>query len=120
MLDKRENEVMRAVYSLCGDSGRCLVSPAELRRILPLKAQGKCTEERLEKTLRALELDDYFELLSTDRKGEKMYVITLHANGFAFRRAGQQLKRNFAAKIVWAVLSAVVAFLVGVVLKKIF
>ena len=81
MLNKRESEVMQAVFSLCREEGRCLVAPADLLKLMP--KQEKYTEEKLEKILRALELDDYFEIISSDRKGEKMYVITLHPNGFA-------------------------------------
>ena len=111
---------MSAVYSLCGEEGSCLVSPADLKRLLPIKEREKYSEEALEKTLRALELDDYFELLSSDRKGEKMYVITLHANGFAYRRQNEKMKRDVAVKLVWAVLSAVLAFIASVLLRLIF
>lgn len=118
MLNRKESEVMQAVFSLCGGEGRCLVAPADLLRHLPPKE--KYTEEKLEKILRALELDDYFEIISSDRKGEKMYVITLHANGFAFKRSSVQMRRDIFFKIVWSIASAVLAFLVGWLLKRIF
>lgn len=118
MLNKKESEVMQAVFSLCGGEGRCLVAPADLLKSLPPKE--KYTEEKLEKILRALELDDYFEIISSDRKGEKMYVITLHANGFAFKRSSVQLRRDLIFKIACSILSAVLAFLVGLLLKKLF
>ena len=118
MLNKRESKVMEVVYSLCDERGICLVSPAELLNLLPEK-EGY-TEEKLEKVLSALELDDYFSLLSSVRKGEKMYVISLHAVGFAFKRTHTQMKRNLAFKIGWAIASAIIAFLVGMILKLIF
>ena len=118
MLNKQESEVMSAVYSLCVGKGVCLISPTELLSMLPQKR--KYTEEKLEKILDALSLDDYFELLSSERKGEKMYVISLRNNGFAFQRVHTQMKRDAALKIVWAVASAVIAFLVGLILKWIF
>ena len=49
-----------------------------------------------------------------------MYVISLKANGYAFKRCFAQMRRDAMAKIFWAVASAIVAFLVGVVLKRIF
>lgn len=118
MLSRRESEVMQAVFSLCREEGRCLVAPADFLRCLPTKQ--KYTEEKLEKILHALELDDYFEIISSDRKGEKMYVITLHPKGFAFHRSSVQRYRNMALRIGWTIASAVLAFLVGLLMKKIF
>ena len=118
MLNKRETEIMNTVYELCHEKGVCLVSPSELLAMLPQR-KGY-TEEQLETILGELALDNYFELLSSERKGEKMYVISLRANGYAFKRYFAQIKRDAAVKIFWAVASAVVAFLVGVILKRIF
>ena len=109
---------MNAIYSLCHEKGVCLVSPDELISLLPQRR--KYTEERVEGILGALALDNYFELLSSERKGEKMYVISLHANGYAFKRCYVQMRRSVALKLTWAILSAVVAFLVGLLLKRIF
>ena len=118
MLNRRETEVMNAVYTLCHEKGVCLISPTELLALLP--PRKKWTEETVEKILGELALDDYFELLSSERKGEKMYVISLRANGYAFKRYFAQMRRDAAVKIFWAVASAVVAFLVGLILKRIF
>ena len=118
MLNKRETEVMNAVYDLCHEKGVALVSPSELLAMLSHK-KGY-TEERIEEILHELSLDDYFELLSSERKGEKMYVISLRTNGYAFKRGYVQMKRNAALKILWAVASAVIAFLVGLLLKWLF
>ncbi len=118
MLNKKETEVMDRIYTLCHEKGVCLVSPAELIALLPLRKSY--TEESVEGILNELALDGYFELLSSERKGEKMYVISLRANGYAFKRSYAQLRRDAAVKIFWAVASAVVAFLVGIILKRIF
>ena len=118
MLNRKESEVMKEVFSLCGEEGKCLVAAADLLRALPRKE--KFTEEGLERTLRALELDDYFEMISSDRKGEKMYVITLHPNGEAYARERLQMRRSVAFKIGLSVAGAVVTFVVGLILKSIF
>ena len=118
MLNRRENEVMNAIYSLCCDKGICLISPSELLSLLPTRK--RYTEDVLEKILNELALDNYFEMLSSERKGEKMYVISLRANGYAYKRCYVQMRRDFAVKMLWAVVSAVVAFLVGLLLKRIF
>jgi hypothetical protein len=118
MLNKRENEVMNAVYSLCREEGVCLLSPTELINALP--ARRKYSETQLEKILQALALDDYFQLLSSSRGGEKVYVISLHASGYAYKRYDEQRRRGAAAKVGWAVCSAIIAFVVGWALKWIF
>ena len=118
MLSKRESEVMNAVYTLCHEKGVCLVSPAELLDILP--ARKHYTEEKLDELLSQLALDDYFELLSSERKGEKMYVLSLRTKGQAYRRCFVQQRRDVAVKMLLAVASAVVAFVVGLILKRIF
>lgn len=109
---------MNAVYEICHEKGVCLVSPMELLAMLP--PNKNYTEKQVEEILNELALDDYFELLSSERKGEKMYVISLKANGYAFKRCFAQMRRDAMAKIFWAVASAIVAFLVGVILKRIF
>ena len=118
MLSKRENEIMNAVYALCHEKGVCLVSPAELLALLPLRKNY--TEENLEELLRQLALDDYFELLFSERKGEKMYVLSLRTKGQAYKRCSIQQKRDVAVKMLLAVASAVVAFVVGLILRRIF
>ena len=118
MLTRRENDIMRIVYDLAHERGICLISPAEILASLPPKR--KYTEEQVERILKELALDDYFELLSSERKGEKMYVISLHAIGYAYKREFVQRRRNTVFKIGWAIASAVIAFLVGLLLKRIF
>ena len=118
MLNKQESEIMNKVYELCHEKGVCLISPAELLSLFPLRR--KYTEAQVEGILNELALDNYFELLSSERKGEKMYVISLRANGYAFKRCFAQQRRDAVAKMLWAVASAIVAFLVGVILKRIF
>ena len=109
---------MNAVYALSHEKGICLVSPSELLAMLPTRK--KMTLERLEDLLQQLAFDQYFELLSSERKGEKMYVISLRANGYAYKRCSLQQKRSVAMKMLLAILSAVVAFVVGLLLKRIF
>ena len=118
MLTRKERAVMGVAYALCGKDGRCLISVRDFLARLPKRE--KTDDEGLERTLKALEMDDYFDLCFSERKGEKMFVITLHGKGLAFRRLAEQEKRNAYGKLFWAVVSAVATFLVGVLLKRIF
>lgn len=117
-LNKREDEVMNAVFTLAGGKEQFLVSPEEILALLPPKANYD--EEKLEEVLRALELDDYFELILSDRKGEKMYVIHLHSQGLAYKRSDSQRKRSLYFKLGVAAAGAVLSFLIGMILKAIF
>ena len=118
MLNKQENEVMSAVYDMCDGKDSCLVSPMEIVSLLP--AKRKYTPQKVEQILRSLELDDYFDLIASDRKGEKMYVITLHPNGEGYARERQQMRRSVAFKIGLSVAGAVITFVVGMILRGIF
>ena len=118
VLSRREHEVMDAVFSLCQKKGVCVVSPSELVSLLP-KNKGY-TEEKLESILTELALDNYFQLLFSERQGEKMFVISLTSTGQAYKRSDLQRRRDSLRKIAWAIGSAVIAFLVGVLLKRIF
>ena len=119
VLTKKERAVMRAVY-LAADkkSGVCLLSPIDLFDSLSLDLDFD--EDELDATLAGLELDDYFDIIDSDRKGEKMYVITLHPNGEAFPRTQLQVRRSIAFKIGLSVGGAIVTFLVGLLLNSIF
>ena len=118
MLTRRESVVMKTVYAACGKDGRCLLSEHDFLGMF--QKRDKTDAEGLEKTLKALEMDGYFDLCESERKGEKMYVVTLLGKGLAFRREAVQQKRNAYGKLFWAVVSAVATFLVGVLLKRIF
>ncbi len=118
MLSKQENEVMNAVYEMCDGKDSCLVSPYEIMSILP--AKRGYTPEKVESILRTLELDDYFDLIESDRKGERMFVITLHPNGVAYKRTALQMRRTLLFKVGISVAGAVITFVVGIILRSIF
>lgn len=114
MLSKEENRIMAAVYSLCDGTEGCLVSQRDILAVLPEK---KVKAEELDGLLDALRRDGYFDLISSERKGEKMYVITLKESGFAWKRASKQKQRDLSFKIFTAFLGALATFLFGLILK---
>lgn len=118
MLNKQENEIMKVIYRLCENKGSCLISPLEILSMLPEKR--KYTAEKIDKILRSLELDDYFDLISSDRKGERMYVITLHPSGAAYKRMNEQTRRSVVFKVALSVVCAIITFVVGRILVGIF
>ena len=117
-LSRRENEVMRAVYTLSGGRERFLVAPYDMLAVLPSRAGYD--EEKLERVLRALELDGYFQLISSERKGERTYVVWLHEKGLSYPRANAQRRRGLYFKLGLTVATAVLSFLIGLLLKALF
>lgn len=117
-LNRRESEVMNAVFELSGGKERFLVAPYELTAVLP--ARGKYDEASLEKTMNSLALDGYFDFVESDRKGEKTYVVHMHEAGLSYRRQNEQRKRGVLFRFAVAALGAVVTFLVGILLRLIF
>lgn len=118
MLNRRETEVMSAVYGLCDGTDGCLVSPVDILSVLP--AKSKFTPDKLDDILFALHYDGYFDLITSERKGEKMYVITLKENGLAFKRSAKQRQRDITFRIFLAFIGAFATFVFGLILKGIF
>lgn len=118
MLNRRENEVMAAVFGLCDGTDGCLISPVDILSVLPSKSKLSLAD--VDKILNDLKCDGYFDLISSERKGEKMYVINLKENGFAYKRNSKQKQRDVAFKIALAFIGAAATFVFGLILKGLF
>ena len=114
-LNKHEAAVMKAVLTLSDGKENFLISPYDLLAILPPKL--KYDEETLEHTLKDLEMDGYFELTASDRKGEKVYVVAMKTDGLNYTRADNQRKRAVYFKWGVAAVGAVIAALISVLIK---
>lgn len=117
MLLRAEKKVMSSIYRLCKEKSSQLVEPSELIRFVGDKDVDK---SELEKIITALNQDGYFDLVYSDRHGEKVYCITLTEKGKAFKRDGVRFKRNIIFRVLLSLALAVFSFLVGLVLKNIF
>ena len=109
---------MNAVFLLSGGKERFLAAPCEILSVLPSKANYD--EEKLERVLRSLELDGYFEVISSDRKGEKIYVVHMREAGLSYQRTDAQRRREICFKWGVAAVGAVITFLIGLFLRLIF
>ncbi|HPD01905.1 MAG: hypothetical protein ACOYIN_04550 [Christensenellales bacterium] len=121
-LTKKEKALMVVVYEQAMlNNGACLLSPTEIFEKLPLELEFRATE--LEPTLKVLELDDYFDVTTTDKKGELIYCINLHQKGLAFAREEVSFKRSLRFKItltiICAILTAVISLIVRWLLQEI-
>lgn len=108
---------MAAIFLLSQGKERFLVSPYEILAVLPEKA--KFDEEKLERVLSSLELDGYFELVFSDRKGEKTYCIHMHEAGLAFRRQDVKRRRDLVVRLLLAGVCGLLSAAIGLLLKAI-
>lgn len=118
MLSRYENDVMSAVYCLCDGTDGCLISPLDIMSILPPKR--KYNPERVEDALNALKMDGYLDVISSERKGEKMYVISLKENGLNYKRNSVQRRQDVLYKVFLALVGATATFIFGLILKAVF
>lgn len=67
---------MRVIYQETDkQNGSCLITPIEIFEKLPLDLPFE--EDELDTTLRNLEIDDYFDITRSDKKGELVYCINM-------------------------------------------
>ena len=111
MLSRSENEIMRAVYDLCDGTDGCLVSPVDILCLLPPKR--KYDIPKIDSVLHDLSYDGYFDIITSERKGEKMYVINLKESGMSYKRMIRQRQRDIAFRIALAFVGALATFLFG-------
>lgn len=119
--DKREKVIMDIVYaSASHKSGQCLLSPVEVLQKIPLKISIK--EDDLEPLFYNLSLEGYFYYEKADFKGDLMYLFTLKDKGLSYDRDKKNKKRSLIIKIAstvaFALLAALVRYIVGVIIGK--
>lgn len=117
MLTRLENKVMINLYKECKDKSSILISPIDLIKIV---GSENLTLSKLEKIIKDLSADGYFDLIYSDRHGETVYCITLLEKGKGYLRSESIAKRNLIARFVLTIGFAILSFIVGIILKKIF
>ena len=117
MLDRLERKVMETLCHQLKDKSAILISPTDLLKIVGAE---NLSLSQLEKVVCDLSMDGYFDLIYSDRRGETVYCICILERGKGFLRSEKQRKRNLLARLFLTIGFAIVSFLVGVILKKIF
>ena len=118
MLSRYEHRVMNAVFALCDGDNGCLVSPLDIMSIMP--TDGDNTTERVESALDALQSGGYVDVITSERRGETMYVISLRPDGIEKIRSAKRRRRDIAYKIFLAFIGAVATFVFTLLIKAIF
>ncbi len=117
MLNKTEKSVMWVVYERCKNKGSCLISLEEIQA--QIKKRG-IKENKIKSTLKSLELDSYFDLITCDKNGKEIFCINLLSKGYAFKRETEQQKRTLIYKILIAAVTGFITFFVGRLLFYLF
>ena len=116
VLTKKEKAVMRVVYNEADrQNGACLVTPLQLFTQIPLDLDFE--ESELYVALNNLEIDDYFDITRSDRKGELVYCINMHKKGLQFARVERAFKKNVTFRLLLAMATGLVSALVGCGIK---
>lgn len=118
MLTKCDRDVMSAIYCLCDGLDGCLISPVDILSVLPSKR--RYSADRVDDSLNALKADGYLDVIYSERKGEKMYVISLKENGLKFKQDAKKKRQDLLYKIFLALVGATATFIFGAILKAIF
>ena len=83
VLTKKEKAVMRVIYQEAEkQNGSCLLTPIDIFEKIPLDLDFE--EDELDTTLRNLEIDDYFDITRSDKKGELVYCINMQKIHYHF------------------------------------
>ncbi|MBO7345706.1 MAG: hypothetical protein J6U92_07210 [Clostridia bacterium] len=117
MLSKIENKVMHAVYGVCYEKATQLISPVDLIR---LSGVVGLTQSKLERVMEDLSSDGYFDLIYSDRRGERIYCVTLTDKGKGYNREKRAQQRYILMRLCLTVGLAILSFIIGLILKAIF
>ena len=117
MLTKNEDRVMSVLFKECRDRRSYLVSQVDLLKMSGIDA---LTLTELDKVVRDLSVDGYFDLVYSDRRGETVYCISLTEKGRGYQRSAKLIKRNLIYRLIVTVGFAVLSFIFGLILKAIF
>ena len=115
MLSKKERKVMRILFLRCSDKPSALVSPQSIK--------NQCEElsvSEIDGIVKALSQDGYYDLIYSERQGEKVYCISFSEKGKGFLRSEKVFKRNLAYRFGLTFVFALLSFVIGLVLKAIF
>ena len=119
MLNRREKIVMQYLFDSCmSNEGKCLLSAQDISTGIYSKID--LTEFEIDEVVQNLVLDGFVDVIYSDKKGRKMYCITLTEQGKGFARQKRNSKINTSVLIARTILLAILSFVVGLILKAIF
>lgn len=117
MLESSKKKILVFISQLCKERQSVLISPIDLRNNVGTE---KLSQTEFEKQVEELSKEGFFDIVYSDRRGEKVYCITLLEKGKGYFRKERIERQNLVKRFFLTIGFAVLSFLVGVILKKIF
>ncbi|MCQ2602592.1 MAG: hypothetical protein MJ193_01560 [Clostridia bacterium] len=114
-LTKKEKNVLRVVYNATDKNSVCLLTPIEIFSALPLDLDYE--EDDLDTILRDLEIDDYFDVTRSDKKGELVYCINMHQKGLSYARVERAFRSNIMFRLLLALATGTCSTIIGLLIK---
>lgn len=119
MLNRKTKALMLAVYNRAVvKDGVCIVRPIDLLQDIPYAKEFE--RDELEPAMRALESEGYFEMVETEKKGERYYCITLQQASVDFARQIASEKRAIKFKIILSIAGVIGTFILTRIVAAIF
>lgn len=118
MLNKKTKALMKVILDKAmPKDGVCLVNQIDLLKDIPYTIDFKRND--LEPSLKALMLEGYFEILDTDKKGEKYYCITMMPTGIELARRIANEKRAIKFKLVLTISGCLLSYILSQIILAI-
>ncbi len=112
---------MSYIFEKCKGENKGIFTPKEL--LAALMPKYEITAKQLDVVMSNLALDDYIECEKKDKDGKLYFLVSLTMRGAAFDRERQSQKKQMLKSIMWKLAltagGAVVAFILGILLKQI-
>ncbi len=107
---------MHLIYERAKGKTAVLVSPSDLMSVVG----ERLNLSSIEKIVSDLSSDGYFELVYSERSGERVYCVSLTKKGNGYMRDKKIFKRNLAYRVMLTVSLALLSFVIGLILKAVF
>ena len=118
MLSRKETLIMNYIYEKCLNRESALISPTDFQTALLDKYD--LTNIEIDQILNGLAMDNYIDVINSDKKGKLIYCISLKQKGISYKRDGEQRKKTALFLLSRTVILAIISFIVGLILKAIF
>ena len=113
---------MSYIFEKCKGDNKGIFTPKEL--LSALMPKFEITAKQLDVVMSNLALDDYIECEKKNKDGKIYFLVSLTMRGAAFDRERQSQKRQMVQSVMWklglTVGGAILAFVLGLILQRVF